>query len=174
MRTMKNVIVRKPTRIDGVARLELSGGLYALIPHEWEPLQNYSASRVGSRVYAVRRRRTGGRGMTSMHRDIMEWHLGRPLLRGELVDHVNLDTLDNRTENLRLATYAQNGHNAPKRMGCSSRYKGVCFVSGKQRWRAYTHSAGRLRSLGEFQTEAEAARVSEAARRMQHGDFFRA
>lgn len=38
------------------------------------------------------------------HRLIMEIHIGRPLLRSEIVHHINGDPYDNRVENLELMT----------------------------------------------------------------------
>lgn len=46
-------------------------------------------------------------GYVRQHRLVMSEHLGRPLLPGEVVDHRNDDTSDNRIENLRL--FASNG-----------------------------------------------------------------
>ena len=46
-------------------------------------------------------------GYVREHRYLMEGKLGRPLAKGEVVDHVNGDRGDNRLENLRL--FASNG-----------------------------------------------------------------
>lgn len=54
--------------------------------------------------YVIKSSKTGG---ILLHRVILERVLGRELERGEYVDHVNGDGLDNRRENLRLATSSQ-------------------------------------------------------------------
>lgn len=47
------------------------------------------------------------------------------ILAGQLADHVNHDTLDNRRSNLRPATRSQNVANTRKKPNCTSRFKGV-------------------------------------------------
>lgn len=110
-----------------------------------------------------------GRNSVSMHRLI----LGAG--RSQLVDHRNRDRLDNRRENLRLATKAENALNGNIRGG-SSRYRGVCWDVGahtnpKRRWRASIRVDGHVRFLGNFATEEEAALAWNAAAAVIWPDF---
>ena len=47
------------------------------------------------------------------------------------IDHINNDKLDNRKENLRFVTYAQNAQNRDKKKNCTSKYIGVCLRGNK-------------------------------------------
>jgi hypothetical protein len=95
-----------------------------------------------------------------MHRLV----LGLPSY-GELpvdVDHVNGDGLDNRRENLRLTTRSQNLANSASRGGTSI-FKGVSLNRHTRRWKAQISVGGPPRSLGEYDTEEEAALVYNLA-----------
>ncbi|MHC4571421.1 MAG: HNH endonuclease [Planctomycetota bacterium] len=107
-------------------RIALTRGKYAIVdPQDYERLNKYRWCAVRSRntFYALRfgRRGAGGRRKCyQMHREIME------LGAGKLCDHINGDGLDNRKENLRPATRAQNNWNRGKsRVVSCSRYKGL-------------------------------------------------
>ncbi len=87
------------------------------------------------------------------------------------VDHKNGDGLDNRRENLRPATKAQNQHNKTKYRTNTSGYKGVSWLKSEHKWQANIKVDGRQKKLGRFDT-AEAAHLAyaEAAREL-HGEF---
>jgi len=90
---------------------------------------------------------------------------------GARVDHVNGDTPDNRWENLRLASRAQNQHNRGPNRNNKSGFKGVYWHRQRQKWHGAIMVDGRRVLLGLHET-AEAAHLAylEAARRLQ-GEF---
>lgn len=95
---------------------------------------------------------------------------------GERVDHINRDGLDNRRRNLRVATPSQNGANRVadrRRLGTSSRYKGVAWDKTRSKWAAYIHIDGKTRGLGRFATELEAAAAYDRAAIEAWGRFAR-
>lgn len=89
--------------------------------------------------------------------------------RGHFVDHINRDPLDNRKENLRFATRAQNVYNAGPYRG--RKLKGVYKLEGQERWWSQIAAAGKVMRLGTFESEIEAIRVYNAASKKYHGDF---
>jgi hypothetical protein len=93
-----------------------------------------------------------------LHRFIMEIVLGRKLIKGEKVDHINGNGLDNRRENLRVCTAQQNAFNQPSRRNSSSKFKGVTLVKGRGYWQAKITFCGRTLHLGMFKDEIEAAK----------------
>ncbi len=89
------------------------------------------------------------------------------------VDHRDGDGLNNRPDNLREATDAQNMRNAAGRGG-SSRFCGPTWVECAGKWRVYcADSAGNKHHLGYFADEVEAALAYDRAAREWHGDFAR-
>ena len=102
-----------------------------------------------------------------MHRVIM----GNPPFR---VDHRNGDGLDNRRENLRRASNAENAWNQGKRPG-SSMYKGVRFRPSRpaRPWYAGITVGNKNIALGTFLSEAEAGRAYNVAAVEFFGEFAR-
>jgi hypothetical protein len=101
------------------------------------------------------------------------------LLLGEIgVDHINGDLLDNRRSNLRIATAAQNMQNRKKwgkagNRPHASKYKGVSFTHSMKKYQAIIRKDGKLKYLGSFDTEEEAAKVWDENARILHGEFAR-
>lgn len=56
--------------------------------------------------------------------------------KGKYVDHINRDTLDNRDENLRVCSNADNLRNGNTRPNNTSGYKGVWWSKRASRWNA--------------------------------------
>jgi len=106
-----------------------------------------------------------------MHRVIMD---AQP---GQRVDHKDGNGLNNQRRgqdgNLRFCTNAQNVANARKRIGCSSRFKGIYWDKQNSKWRArITAPSGRIH-LGLFKDEIEAALAYNDAAIEHFAEFAR-
>ena len=115
--------------------------------------------------------RKAGRKTQLMHRVILVRMLGRELVAGEQVDHIDHDPLNNRRENLRLATNSENQHNQPKYANNTSGYKGVSFREDRQKWLAQVAVNGKRIHLGYFDTPEAAAAAYDTAAQTLHGTF---
>jgi hypothetical protein len=88
--------------------------------------------------------------------------------KGQYVDHINHDGLDNRKVNLRIVTNAQNAARVGKRNpNASSRYCGVRWIPRLEKWGA---SIADNTWLGTFADEIEAARAYDEAAIERYGD----
>lgn len=125
--------------------------------------------------YAIRHTARPHRVAVRMHRVIMARKLGRDLERWELVDHVNGDTLDNRRDNLRLATNSENQFNRDLPAHNSTGYKGVYrnTAGSRKPWQAAITVNRRKIYLGSYTTPQDAARAYDAAARQLAGQFAR-
>lgn len=126
-----------------------------LYPHlskfKWFALENG--------VWGVRaaRQRTIGKKKQEcimMHREIMA------AKRGEIIDHIDRNPLNNQVGNLRRVTPSQSNMNRKTKHG-SSRYKGVyrkrCGTG--YRWAAQIRFMGKSRHIGYYKEESDAAKA---------------
>lgn len=104
----------------------------------------------------------GRQSTISMHKLLTGW---------PQTDHIDHDGLNNRRSNLRLATAGQNGANRRASPGCSSQYKGVRWYPSSRKWCARIRCNGKLRHLGYFAREDDAARAYDAAALEAFGEY---
>jgi glucuronate isomerase len=87
------------------------------------------------------------------------------------VDHINRKTTDNRVENLRWATQAENQSNIGITVRNTSGYPGVYFHKPSKKWMAYIRVDGHSQYLGTYDDLQEAYHVRCAAVSFHRGAF---
>jgi hypothetical protein len=77
------------------------------------------------------------------------------------IDHINRVRADNRIENLRAVSHAENTKNISKRNGSTSSYLGVSWDNSRGAWSARVTHNGRQLSAGRFDDEIQAAKARD-------------
>lgn len=112
--------------------------------------------------YASRRRsKKDGGGLIYAHQSVMTCVLGRKLKKGEEVDHINGDRLDNRRENLRVVTHKKNLEN----MHTKRPFRGVSWKAKLGKYVAHVTHNYRYIHSGCFSDRHEAMAVSAQKRK---------
>lgn len=103
-----------------------------------------------------------------VHRLIWVMHENEPV---EFIDHINRDRRDNRIENLRAATNAENTRNAGIRKDNTSGVKGVSWRRQNRKWSGKVCFQGQQYHAGYFETKEECAKAVQELRNRLHGEF---
>lgn len=134
---------------------------------------NWKAQIASHTVYVTRAvSQDGKQRYVMMHRVILARKLERDdLLPHEQVDHINGNGLDNRRENLRLATASQNCANQRKPKNNTTEYKGVTYYPRHKQYVARIMIEGKRKFLGLFKTKEQAHEACCEARKQYHGEY---
>lgn len=110
-----------------------------------------------------------GDGDMYLHRAVWLYHNGE---LPSMLDHIDGDTRNNRIENLRPCTNAQNQYNSKVKTNNACGFKGVAYQRGYRKpWRAKIVVKGVLIILGMFDTPEEASTVYDMALLFFAGEF---
>ncbi len=155
-------------QIDDIAFLPLNQeGKFAIV--DAEDLRSLSRYRwCFSNGYAMRGRRVAdpqGASLYALHQSVLRCP------PGTVVDHINRVRVDNRKQNLRCATKAQNAANSGMKSNNTSGYRGVFWDKRRRKWSARIWSEGKLKWLGDFVNPEDAARTYDAVFVRLHGVF---
>ncbi len=93
--------------------------------------------------------------------------------KGYEVDHINLDTLDNRLCNLRIVTHQQNQINQPLQKNNTSGVSGVSFYPARNKYRARIKIGQHDLHLGYYHTFEEAVQARNVGMECMFGEYGR-
>lgn len=99
------------------------------------------------------------------------WAIQTAAWPAEMLDHADGDRANNKWENLREATNAENQKNRRSLKGSRSKYLGVSWGKSNRAWQAQITVDGRRQHLGYFASEIEAAGAYDVAARQHFGEF---
>lgn len=159
--------IKKPIIQDNLAYVPLSKGLSAIIDIEDVDRicqYNWWCSHLG---YAMREVRLNNNKIKIilMHRIILN------AKDNEFIDHINSNRIDNRKQNLRIATNSENQHNSKLPVTNTSGYKGVAWSDHAGGWIACISIEGKLSKIGLYATAKEAATAYDIAATTYYGEF---
>jgi hypothetical protein len=123
--------------------------------------------------YAARQQHIGMVEGKQIQRTVFMHRLILDAPEGLEVDHKNMDGLDNRRKNIRLATRTQNQINRGPQQDNTSGYKGVLWAKQNRKWRAYITIKGKTIHLGLYENIEDAAKRRQEVEKQLYGEFAR-
>lgn len=109
-----------------------------------------------------------------IYRNVAIWIMHNGSIPSKMeVDHKNTDTIDDKIENLRLATRSQNACNQGITRKNTSGLKGVSWCNTYQAWVVYVGKNRSVKYIGRFKSKFEAAEARAKAALEIHGEFYR-
>ena len=144
----------------------LTQGMVALVDntdYKWLTKWKWYAWKHGNMWYAKRNIQTPEKWVSiMMHREILGLKLGD----GLIVDHTNRNGLDNRQENLRIVSVADNQHNHGGHKHNTSGYNGVSWHKRDRKFAAYIGVDGVQMRLGYYLNIEDAVKARAQAEEM--------
>lgn len=116
-----------------------------------------------------------GGGYVGVSKDGKSTFLHRLIIgagKGEVVDHINRNKLDNRNENLRICTQLENLLNKGMQKNNTSGVKGVFFDKNKQKWTVSIGFKGKNIHIGMFDDFENAVKARKKAEKKYFGDLL--
>lgn len=152
-----------------IMAISLTQGLFALVDgknYEWLTQWKWCAHKSGYNYYAERSiGKKPNQKTISMHRQILNAKVN------DAVDHANHNGLDNREQNVRIATNSQNQYNRRPNKKSSSRFKGVSWHKSSKKWQSRITYNNKTVYLGVFANEIEAANAYNEIANKMFGEF---
>jgi hypothetical protein len=130
--------------------------------YEWIKQWNWCSIKIGNNTYASA---FDGKKNVYMHRKILNPK------KGLQVDHINRNGLDNRRENLRQCSRAENSWNTEKPVTNTSGFKGVYWDKSRRKWLVLVKKRGKCFSGGRFTLKEQAIESYNELVRKHHGEF---
>jgi hypothetical protein len=145
-------------------RIPLTQGKFAIVDDadfEWLNQWKWCALKNRNTFYAIRSEgKCPHQKVILMHRQILNFP------KGFETDHINRNGLDNRRQNLRICTTAQNQWNAKRKA------VGAHFHEKHNKWHARIRHNGKKIHLGCYVYKDEAMRAYQEARTKLRGAFL--
>jgi hypothetical protein len=147
--------------------IQLTNEIFTIVDDEdFEYLNQWKWYLLKSKTnyYAIRTSRPENK-LIQLHRVVIQ------AKKGEIVDHVNRNKLDNRKSNLRICTISQNNQNRKISKLNKSGFNGVSWNSNNKKWVAQIACNNKKVHIGFFNDPIEAAKAFNEAAIKFHKEF---